>query len=470
MTNDLHRLLATHGPAARERAREAERPVLLSLTSAVSPPEDLLAMARAATGLQPDQDLFFWQRPADRTAVAALGSVATLRARGSSRFAQLDARCGEILQTAILAGDPDAARGVPLFVGGFAFTDDGEPDGPWRGFDAGRLAIPAVSITRNAGTAFLTLNLVVRPGQTAAGVEQAARRGLGLLRDDAFAVNAANGSRAQCTVTPAETEGRWTEAVGQTLRDIESGRLEKLVLARSWRLRAAGTLDRARAVARLREHYPTCTIFWIGGGAAGFVGATPEPLVCLSDGRVTTAAIAGSAARGASPAEDEAAAQFLRRSAKDRREHEVVVRAIGDALRPLCRELNVAPEAEILCLENVQHLRTPIEGRAKAGTGVLNLVERLHPSPSVAGYPRGRALDLLRGREPSGRGWYAGPIGWMNARRDGEFAVALRCALVRGDEALLYAGAGIVEGSEAEAERAETELKLRPLLDALAGA
>jgi isochorismate synthase len=187
----------------------------------------------------------------------------------------------------------------------------------------------------------------------------------------------------------------------------------------------------------------------------------------LRDNVAETAAIAGSIARGGSPAEDQMLARTLVASTKDRGEQAVVVRALSAALERLCESVEIAPEPEILQLENVQHLRTTLRGRLRDERPVLDLVRILHPSPAVGGFPRERALAAMQGREAEPRGWYAGPIGWMDENGDGEFWVAIRSALLHGNEAALYAGAGIVADSDPEAELAETRLKLQPMLTAL---
>ncbi len=186
------------------------------------------------------------------------------------------------------------------------------------------------------------------------------------------------------------------------------------------------------------------------------------------EGRVAyLAAIAGSIARGTTPGADGALARALLASAKDRHEHELVVRAIRDSIAPLCDRLDVPEAPQVLALANVQHLLTPITAHLAARCRLLDLVDRLHPTPAVAGHPRAAALHELRERERIERGWYAGPVGWMNLDGDGELAVAIRSALLSGNQATLYAGAGIVAGSDPEAELAETRLKLQPLLSAL---
>ncbi|HEY5640241.1 MAG TPA: isochorismate synthase, partial [Dehalococcoidia bacterium] len=229
---------------------------------------------------------------------------------------------------------------------------------------------------------------------------------------------------------------------------------------------------------RLVEGYPHCTVFAFARGDSCFLGATPERLVRVDrpalDGRdapsmVRADCLAGSARRGATEEEDWRLGESLRADPKELHEHAVVVQALRDGLEPLCSRLDIPEAPGLLRLPNVQHLHTPIEGVLSTERGVLELVERLHPTPAAGGLPRDAALPLIRQLESFDRGWYAGPVGWVDGRGDGEFAVAIRSALIRRQEAFLYAGCGIVAGSDPEREYSESCLKLRPMLWALNG-
>jgi isochorismate synthase EntC len=158
---------------------------------------------------------------------------------------------------------------------------------------------------------------------------------------------------------------------------------------------------------------------------------------------------------------------MLRSNTKDRIEHAIVVEALREVLSDVCDDLSVADAPELLRVSNVQHLFTPIHGRLRDRLNILQLVERLHPTPAVGGFPRTAALQWMQEREGLDRGWYAGPIGWIDHAGEGEFAVAIRSAILHGSEAVLYAGCGIVADSDPEQEYAESALKLRPLLSAL---
>lgn len=218
----------------------------------------------------------------------------------------------------------------------------------------------------------------------------------------------------------------------------------------------------------LRQRYPECYSFSIASGRGqSFIGASPERLVRVADGRMHTAALAGSAPRGESASEDAALAQALLHSEKDLREHRLVLDAIAGSLADLGLKLEHPATPRLLGLANVQHLNTPISAALPPGVHILDLVERLHPTPAVGGVPQAEALTAIRRLEPFARGLYAGPQGWVDHRGGGEFFVGIRSALIDGRTATAYAGAGIVAGSEPEKELAETELKFRALIGAL---
>jgi salicylate biosynthesis isochorismate synthase/menaquinone-specific isochorismate synthase len=210
-------------------------------------------------------------------------------------------------------------------------------------------------------------------------------------------------------------------------------------------------------------------VFAAGVGDAAFVAASPELLVRREGQRASTLALAGSTRRSADPAVDDHLGEQLLRSAKDREEQAIVARRIQRALRPHAVWVAAAPEPVIVRMANIQHLATPIRVQLAEPIGAVDLAGLLHPTPAVGGEPFARAEHLIPELEGLDRGWYAGPVGWTDAAEDGEFCVALRCALLRGPVARCYAGVGVVRDSDPAAELAETEVKLEALLPVLAG-
>jgi menaquinone-specific isochorismate synthase len=256
----------------------------------------------------------------------------------------------------------------------------------------------------------------------------------------------------------------WLEAVDAVVREIggASG-LEKVVLARDLFVRAPDALDVRLLTARLAARFPSCWTFLVDG----LLGATPELLVRRAGREVTSLVLAGSARRGSDPAEDAKIGEALRASSKDAGEHRLSVASVRTALSPLCTRLDVSPEPSLLRLDNVQHLATQVHGTLAAPLTALEVAGALHPTAAVGGTPTALALDRIRALEGMDRSRYSGPVGWVDARGDGEFGIALRCAELTPAGARLFAGAGIVAGSRPEAELEETRLKLRAMQSAL---
>jgi menaquinone-specific isochorismate synthase len=252
---------------------------------------------------------------------------------------------------------------------------------------------------------------------------------------------------------------RHLRAVATAVERIRAGQVSKVVLARDLLAVADAPIDTRVLLRRLADRFPSCYTF----ACAGLVGATPELLVRRTGGEVESLVLAGTIAKS-----DDAAARLFT-SAKDREEHGYTAEMVRAALAPLCSELTMPAEPELLRLANLIHLATPVRGRLESERSVLDVVAALHPTPAVGGAPTETALDLIRELELMERGRYAGPVGWIDSRGDGEWGIALRCAQIEGNQARLYAGGGIVAGSDPAAELAETQTKLRAMRHAIDG-
>jgi isochorismate synthase len=315
--------------------------------------------------------------------------------------------------------------------------------------------------------ATLTINALIEPGADPAAAAERALRDLAALSAPEPPAPAPNGAAHILATEEFPSPDQWKAMVARAAADVRAGRFEKVVLARQLAVHAGAAFDPAAALRSLRAAYPSAYVFAVATNGRCFLGATPELLVRLDGRDVEATCLAGSIARGASAAEDERLARALLASAKDQVEHRIVVRSIQEALAPVCDDVVSEAAPRLLRVANVQHLYTPVRGRLAGDRCVLDLVERLHPTPAVGGYPRDVALAAIREREGFDRGWYAGPVGWVDRHGGGEFAVAIRSALVAGADALLYAGCGIVADSDPDTEYAETLPKLKPMLAGL---
>jgi isochorismate synthase len=448
---------------ARARSERLGHPVLSSLTAHLGP-----APADDLTSLIAQRDAFVWDQPQRGFALAAVGHAASRTASGESRFEDVRLQLTRLLDEAVLEQDSGAAlRPAPLSFAGFAF-DPVHPDNvAWFGFPEAQVVLPRILFTRSGAHLFFSVNLLVGPDT------DPVRSATDLRNDiERLLASPAEGEPTETTtrfLDPGpEARAYWNDSVSGLTREIAAGKADKVVLARRVQAETGGGFPFGSVLHRLRQRYPECTIFALRSGeGACFLGATPETLVSLQGRAVHADCLAGSAARGATEAEDADIGAALLADDKELREHAFVSRSLNDSLTTLCRDIHQPGVPSLRRFANVQHLHTPIEATTRGQRHVLELVEALHPTAATAGLPREASLALIRDHEPFSRGWYAGPIGWIDAEGGGEFAVALRSALLRGDVASLYAGCGIVPGSDPDCEYAESRLKLQAMLWAL---
>ncbi|HUW49912.1 MAG TPA: isochorismate synthase [Sulfuricella sp.] len=418
---------------------------LLSLTVAM--PE--LAFDHLPDGLC---DYNYWSRPAEGHFLLGLGVAASIEARGEGRFRALDVAFAEYRRL-WRAVDADDIGLQPLALAGFAFGQEGQGEG----LPNARLTIPVLLVQQKAGKCALTFtcNRESSPNAVLAGWLALAGEVLEACGHDPVPVS--TGSIERLSSRP--DDAAWLEQAAHALADIGTGALDKLVLARSIRVRSVRPFVPAALMAALAARYSGCIHFahaFPHGGV--LLGATPESLVSLAAGKVASDALAGTDWR-----------EGLLDDDKNLHEQRLVVNAIVRALEPVCGFLEIPSRPKVFKLQELRHLRSVIRGTTHPGITLFDLVERLHPTPAVGGAPTRRALEWLARHGEARRGWYSGATGWIGFNGDGEFAVALRCAWLNGAEAELFAGAGIVAGSDPHNELEETEAKLNAMLGVLEG-
>lgn len=421
--------VARHGTAGSD---------LLSFSLRLDPP---------AAGWTETADCFVLARPASGIHRIGLGTALAVDSAGPGRFAALRAaHAGLARSWRHDRGDAPEARGLAFL--GFAFAPDGGDALP-----SARLAVPAVLLDTGGGRPTATFSC------TAGDADGAVDHWLALLAASAPPRPALPAAPAR--VDHPLADRAWFARAGALIGAIAAGELDKAVLARHARLTADRDIPVAAVLAALGARNPDCLTYGFRLGGPAFVGATPERLVALTDGRVSADALAGTAW---GPPDDVRAPLA---TDKNRREQRLVADAVRDALAPLCAGLDTPAEPEVMHLPGLAHLRSRFTGRAEPGVGLIDLVARLHPTPAVGGFPTAAALDWLKRHGDERRGWYAGGVGWIDEHGDGEIGVALRCALIDGASAELQAGAGLVAGSDPETEFAETEAKLAVIAEAI---
>lgn len=350
-----------------------------------------------------------------------------------------------------------------------AFDADGGAGPQWSSLPPALLVLPELTLSRSDGQGWVTLAAMAGAGAEPAAVRAVAEARLGSLRDRSLPPldpHPSVGVEVSSALPPAEYE----RAVAEAVRRIRAGGVSKLVLAREVHVDAPAAHSAPALFGALRELFDSCFCFCCGTPEAAFIGASPELLVRRDGSGAATVALAGSARRSADPAVDDHLGEQLLRSDKDRSEHRIVAERIERRLHRLSVWVEVAPEPVVIKVANIQHLATPIRAQLADPRSALELAGMLHPTPAVGTEPSGPGPEaMIAELEEMDRGWYAGPVGWMDMAEDGEFCVALRSALLRDRRAHLYAGAGIVADSDPAAELAETEVKLGALLPLLAG-
>jgi isochorismate synthase len=411
---------------------------------------------------------FCWEQPDRGFALAALGTAHEATSRGEGRFEEVARECLRLGEGAVVEEPLGLPAGAGMvWTGGFAFDSEGAGSPQWSSFSPASMRLPEISICRQGDDVFLTVNAVVGPGHDPETVEARIGARLTGLRTDSLSLLDPHPTDRPA-IRSAHPPSEFEQAVEAATGRIGGGSISKVVLAREVVVEAASAHDPGAVFGALREQFPSCFCFCAGTPEAAFLGASPELLVRRSGASAQTVALAGSTRRSSDPAVDDHLGEQLLRSDKDRREQRIVAERIVRELRPHSVWVETAPEPEVVKVANIQHLATPVIAQLAEPRSAIDLAGLLHPTPAVGGEPWPAAAAAIAELERMDRGWYAGPVGWMDATEDGEFCVALRSALLRDREARLYAGVGVVAGSDPAAELAETEVKLQALLPLLA--
>lgn len=411
--------------------------------AAHSPPARLLSVTVPLPhfpALAYGPDWVSWQRPDRQLRLFGIGKAFVATSAGAGRFSALNAAQRGLCEN----WRHDEDMPPPLAFIGFAFAPEGGAPLP-----NACLWVPELLLREQADSLTLTLSCAADQAEAALSRWQA------LWNQPVLHFTA---PPQPCFHANPLADAAFLARGRAALAAIAEGRIDKLVLTRSVRLTTGTPLAPAPLLAELAARHPNCAVFGVGHAGAIFAGASPETLLALSGDRVEVDALAGTAWQDA--------ARTLGDD-KNRREHDLVVSAVVDALAELCTDLTVPDAPEVMQLEALAHLRRRVSARRLPEVATLDLIARLHPTPAVGGAPTPAALAWLASHGDTRAAWYTGGIGWIDAAGDCDIAVALRCGLFNGQTATLYAGAGFVAGSTADQELAETEAKLAALREAL---
>lgn len=417
---------------------------------------------------------YYWEKPEEEFAIAGGKELVSISEEGSDRFKNISLKFEDIRKSTAEYSMLSHPYSGMMMLGGFSFFDKIQED-LWDSFKSASFTIPEWMIVKDGKFTLATIGVKLEPFDSADELRQHLREQIGNITRTINLNTKRNvqNSPPETTVKASLSQNGseyndWISSVKKAKSLIEQNSFEKLVLARQVTVSKSKDMIPTQILNKLRQQYSSCYNFLIHRpGGKTFLGSTPERLGAFRNNLLLTDALAGSIQRGNTATEDTFFEKYLSDSKKDREEHNFVIRDIEERLSPLVESLNRSNQPEIKKLSNVQHLYTPIRAHLKENVNMFDVIDHLHPTPAVGGYPWQEASTYINELENFDRGWYAGPVGWFNAKGNGEFAVGIRSGLFTEDKAHFFAGCGIVANSQPDMEWKETNLKLKPMLSAL---
>jgi menaquinone-specific isochorismate synthase len=447
---------------ALEEARQTNQSVIVSRIKEVDALDPLHFFASSEELSLGER--FFWSTPKADFTMVGIGQELILENNHhtSERFRQIENEWKRFNKKLISTFEQVGTG--PILFGGFSFDPMKENSELWAGFSEAKFVMPTIMLTVSNGKSYMTINKLITPFDQLDKCLQHFEQFVEMKPN--YQLDCEKGNEfASIELKTSE----WIEAVEKATSDIRAKEMDKVVLAREVRLEFSNTINPYQVVGRLQREQPTSFIFGFENGQQYFIGATPERLVKKEENHVLSTCLAGSIKSGKDNDEDQQLGDQLLQDDKNLIEHSIVVKMIKEAFDQFCDEVVSPMDPTLLKTKNIQHLYTPVKGLAREGHTLFSMVERLHPTPALGGFPKEKAIEKIREFEPMHRGWYGGPIGWLDHEDNGEFVVAIRSGLIEGNKAALFAGCGIVAESEPESEYHETKIKLKPMLSALGG-
>lgn len=408
---------------------------------------------------------FYWQNKEKDFTLVGLGHAYTIKSNdANNRYQDVQKKWQRLIQASSL----ENIAQQPILFGSFTFDPKKDVSDEWANFSHANFALAKHQLVEINGTFYVNTHIVSDEEITLSTIEEA-RAERDVLLEKAKGRTLKPYVKPTVTSTEEPYKEAYLQSITQVTNKIKEKQADKVVIARSLALTFEEDVNTSNVLAQLSDEQPESYLFAQEQGQDLFLGATPERLVFVNHKKAYSSCVAGSIRRGTTVQEDEEFGRILLNDMKNLQEHQYVVDMISDSFKETCESYTLPNQPDLLKIRDIQHLHTPIEGDLKEEATILQMVEKLHPTPALGGSPREVAMEMIRQYEPMTRGVYAAPIGWLNADGDGEFAVAIRSALLQDKKAYLYAGGGIVADSEPQSEYEETLVKFRPMLRTLGG-
>lgn len=405
---------------------------------------------------------FFWKSPDEAFILVGFGSEYTIHSdQYKQRYKQVEDEWQNVCKEAKVINPYDQYGTGPILFGGFSFDSIEEKNDEWKNFNESYFYLPTCLLTVNGNETFITINYF-GDAQSLEEMDEQIDVFLARIADEIPPLSTID-NQAELDV------GKWIEAVDDVVHQFKDPSLKKVVLARKMKVEFTSDQVVGAVLKQLLHQQTNSFIFALQAKQSYFLGASPERLVKKINENVYSTSLAGSIGRGKNEEDDEKLAEWLFNDKKNRFEHDVVISMIKEALQPHCSYVHAPKIPMILKTPDIQHLYTPVQGLINNHSSILQIVGGLHPTPALGGLPVHRAKNIIREKEGMNRGLYAAPIGWLDYRMNGEFVVAIRCGLIEGNQAYLYAGCGLVKGSKSADELIETRIKFQPMLRAVEG-
>lgn len=410
-------------------------------------------------------NFFFWQKPDEKCLTLGIDSVINIKNSGKERTLQSEKEINFWKDKRYSNLGEDELKSIPLFMGGMKFSPDIENENTlWKDFGDSDWFVPKYLIKVKDGITRLIFNFKTDRYDKDSLISEY-NNSINFLNSlFEFTKVQSNVELLDSNLSDIAEKIKWTEKVNSALEKIAEKNLTKIVLSRKVTCKLSGVPLISNSLTTLAENYPRCYIFAFAKGESIFFGASPEKLAKISNGWVEADALAGSTPRGTTEEEDIRLANELLASKKNLAEQNAVVEFIKNSFNEFTTDLTYNRKPTIRKLSNIQHLWTEIKAKLKSDNSIFSILKEIHPTPAICGVPWSDALTFIETTEGYNRGLYAGIIGWFNFDNQGEFAVAIRSALLKGKELHAFAGCGIVEGSDPDSEFEESELKLQPIL------
>jgi menaquinone-specific isochorismate synthase len=405
---------------------------------------------------------FYFEDPESDFIIIGNDEILNITENGEGRFAITDKKLREWKHKIVSNEEVINSKRIPLFIGAMKFRVE-HSDNEWKDFNDSTWFVPKTMFLKIDNKQFFIFNFLYTSQTPIETIVSNFR----IKLEHFNKINENNSPLPEIRRVEGNSlkdKKKWREKINQVLKSIESGQVNKVVLARKEDVLLSGEINFERVISKFRRDYKTCRLFIYHFGKSFFFGATPEILAKFSSGKVEFDALAGSAPRGKNEEEDKDFEKKLLASHKDIAEHNFVIDHIKNALSSVCNEITEKEKFKVKKLSNIQHLLTIISANLKPESSLFAVIKEIYPTPAICGSPPNEALHLIKKYENFRRGLYSGIIGWFNLENEGDFVVALRSALNYNNKLIAYAGSGIVQNSEADSEFAETELKLNPII------